>query len=185
MRPALEGVLRERRLLLDQLRQRPGAGDFLRGGDEAKPLHFRVHRDFDGRSFANRRVVVRQDGKVIGRFRATGVRPRGWHGQDFGESARTHFRVETEYEFLLTNRLILQPLVELEIYGKSDQERGIGAGLSSAEAGLRLRYELRRELAPYVGLAWDRKFFGTADLAEAAGDEIGGARLALGIRAWF
>ena len=102
-----------------------------------------------------------------------------------GESARTHFRVETEYEFLLTNRLILQPLVELEIYGKSDQERGIGAGLSSAEAGLRLRYELRRELAPYVGLAWDRKFFGTADLAEAAGDEIGGARLALGIRAWF
>ena len=38
---------------------------FLRGGDEAKPLHFRVHRDFDGRSFANRRVVVRQDGKVI------------------------------------------------------------------------------------------------------------------------
>jgi acyl-CoA thioesterase-2 len=38
---------------------------FLRGGDETKPLHFRVHRDFDGRSFANRRVVVRQDGKVI------------------------------------------------------------------------------------------------------------------------
>lgn len=38
---------------------------FLRGGDETKPLHFRVHRDFDGRSFANRRVVVRQDDKVI------------------------------------------------------------------------------------------------------------------------
>lgn len=38
---------------------------FLRGGDETKPLHFRVHRDFDGRAFSNRRVVVRQDGKVI------------------------------------------------------------------------------------------------------------------------
>ena len=45
-----------------------------------------------------------------------------------GESGRTHFRFETEYELLLTNRLVLQPLVELEIYGKSDPERGIGAG---------------------------------------------------------
>ena len=102
-----------------------------------------------------------------------------------GESARTHFRVETEYEFLLTNRLILQPLVELEIYGKSDPERGIGAGVSSAEAGLRLRYEFRREFAPYVGVTWDRKLFGTADLAQAAGDDTGATRLALGVRTWF
>ena len=53
------------------------------------------------------------------------------------------------------------------------------------EAGLRLRYEVRRELAPYVGVTWDRKFFGTADLAKAAGEDTGGARLALGARVWF
>jgi copper resistance protein B len=102
-----------------------------------------------------------------------------------GEAGRTHFRVETEYELLFTNRLILQPLVELELYGKSDPERGIGAGLSSGEAGLRLRYEFRRELAPYIGVTWNRKFFGTADFAEAAGEDKSGAKLALGLRVWF
>jgi copper resistance protein B len=102
-----------------------------------------------------------------------------------GESGRTHFRVETEYDLLLTNRMVLQPLVELEIAGKADPERHIGAGLSSAEVGLRLRYEIRREFAPYVGIIWKRRFFGTADLAEAAGEDTSTARLATGVRVWF
>ncbi|HEX7087951.1 MAG TPA: copper resistance protein B [Vicinamibacterales bacterium] len=102
-----------------------------------------------------------------------------------GESGRTAFRVETEYELLLTNRLILQPHLEFDLYGKDDPERGIAAGLSSGEAGLRLRYEIRREIAPYVGVVWTRRFSGTADLARAAGEEVGDARLVVGIRAWF
>lgn len=102
-----------------------------------------------------------------------------------GASGRTLVKIETEYELLLTNRLVLQPLVEFEIYGKDDPERGIGAGLSSGDAGLRLRYEIRREFAPYVGVVWTRKFFGTADQAEAAGGKAGGARLALGVRLWL
>jgi copper resistance protein B len=102
-----------------------------------------------------------------------------------GESGRTHVHLKTEYELLFTNRAILQPLLELDIYGKRDPERGIGAGLSSVEAGLRLRYEFRRQFAPYVGVTWNRKLFGTADLAETAGDRTGGARLALGVRVWF
>jgi len=102
-----------------------------------------------------------------------------------GESGRTHLRLESEYELLLTNRLVLQPLLEADIYGKSDPERGLGAGLSSIEAGLRLRFEVRREFAPYVGVSWSRKFFGTADRARAAGEETGAARLALGARVWF
>ncbi|HEU4891623.1 MAG TPA: copper resistance protein B [Vicinamibacterales bacterium] len=102
-----------------------------------------------------------------------------------GVSGRTHFRFETEYELLLTNRLVLQPLVELEIYGKDDPERHIAAGLSSAETGLRVRYEIRREFAPYVGVTWHRKLFGTADLAKAAGEDTGGARFATGVRVWF
>jgi copper resistance protein B len=90
-----------------------------------------------------------------------------------------------EYELLFTNRLILQPLVELELYGKDDPERGIGAGLSAVDAGLRLRYELRREIAPYIGLTWHRATFGTADYARADGEEVGRVRVAFGVRTWF
>ncbi len=102
-----------------------------------------------------------------------------------GESGRTALRLETEYELLLTNRLILQPRLELDLYGRDDPERGIGAGLSSGEAGLRLRYEIRREIAPYVGVVWTRRFSGTADLARAAGARTADARVVAGIRAWF
>ena len=102
-----------------------------------------------------------------------------------GASGRTHVRFETEYELLLTNRLVLQPLVELEIFGKADPERHIAAGLSSAETGIRLRYEIRREFAPYVGVSWHRKLFGTADLAKAAGEDTGGTRFTTGLRVWF
>ena len=100
-------------------------------------------------------------------------------------SGRTHVRFETEYDLLITNRLVLQPLVEFEIYGRADRERLIGTGLSTGELGLRLRYEFRREFAPYVGVTWNRKFFGTGDFAEAAGEDKGNAKLALGVRVWF
>jgi copper resistance protein B len=102
-----------------------------------------------------------------------------------GRSARTHFRFEVEYELLLTNRLVLQPLVEAEIYGKDDPVRRIGAGLSSIDAGLRLRYEFRREFAPYVGVVWHRACFGSADFAREDGEEVGTTRVAVGVRTWF
>jgi copper resistance protein B len=102
-----------------------------------------------------------------------------------GESGRNHVRLEVENDLLLTNRLIAQPLVELEIFGKADPDRHIDAGLSSGDFGLRVRYEVRRELAPYVGFTWNRKFLGTADLNVAAGLPRGGARLATGVRVWF
>ena len=100
-------------------------------------------------------------------------------------SGRAHLRIETEYDLLFTNRLVLQPLVEFEIYARADPERHIDAGLSTGELGLRLRYEIRREFAPYVGVIWNRKFFGTADFARAAGEDTGGARVAIGVRTWF
>lgn len=102
-----------------------------------------------------------------------------------GESGRTHARFEIEYELLLTNRLILQPLIEGELYGKSDPERALGAGLSTIETGLRMRYEFKREFGPYVGITWNRKMFGTADFARAEGEQVGAARLAFGLRTWF
>jgi copper resistance protein B len=71
-----------------------------------------------------------------------------------GEAGQTALRVETEYDMLLTNRLILQPRLELDAYGKDDPGSGIESGVSM-DLGLRLRYEIRREFAPYVGVNWD------------------------------
>jgi copper resistance protein B len=100
-------------------------------------------------------------------------------------TGRTHARFEVEYDLLLTNRLVLQSLVEADAFGQSDPERGVGEGLSWTDAGFRLRYEFRRELAPYVGVTWNTKWGQTADFAEAAGEDTGGARFVTGIRLWF
>jgi copper resistance protein B len=102
-----------------------------------------------------------------------------------GAAGRTHARFEVEYEVLLTNRLIFQPLIEAEIVGKSDSERGVGAGVSTTEAGLRLRYEFRREVAPYAGVVWMKKWGKTADFAAVEGHATGGGRLVAGMRLWF
>jgi copper resistance protein B len=102
-----------------------------------------------------------------------------------GASGRTHARFEIEYELLVTNRLVLQPLFEAELVGKSDPERGVGAGLSTTDLGFRLRYEIRREFAPYLGITWSNKWGKTADFAAAAGEDTGGARFVTGLRLWF
>lgn len=102
-----------------------------------------------------------------------------------GEGGRTALALEAEHDLLLTNRLILQTLVEATLHGKRDEARGIGAGLTSMETGLRVRYEIRREFAPYIGVTWHRSFGGTADIARARGTDVSDARLALGVRTWW
>ena len=102
-----------------------------------------------------------------------------------GDGGRTALRFEAEYEVLLTQRLILTPDIELNLYGKKDPQTGIGSGLSDAEAGLRLRYEIRREFAPYVGISWSRLYGNTEELALAAGRSASATELTLGLRAWF
>lgn len=102
-----------------------------------------------------------------------------------GGSGRTQARLEIEYELLLTNRLVLQPRIEVELNGKADPERRIGAGLSATDVGFRLRYEIRRELAPYIGVTWDEAWGETADFAREDGESTGGARFVLGLRLWF
>jgi copper resistance protein B len=102
-----------------------------------------------------------------------------------GGSGRTRFRVDVGYEVLVTNRWIVQPHLEANFAAKADPERQTGAGLMTTEVGLRLRYEVRRELAPYAGIVWRNKWQGTADLARAAGDEDDGARVVAGLRFWW
>jgi copper resistance protein B len=90
-----------------------------------------------------------------------------------GEGGRTRLRAEVEYEILITNRWILQPLIEVDLYGKADRARGISAGLSSIETGARLRYVISPEFAPYIGLTREQ------------GDQPARTRFTFGVRTWF
>jgi copper resistance protein B len=89
------------------------------------------------------------------------------------------------YDERITQRLILQPRVELNLSAQNVRETRIGAGLSNAELGLRLRYEIAREFAPYVGVSYDIKTGRTADYARADGKDTKTASLVAGIRVWF
>ena len=102
-----------------------------------------------------------------------------------GDGGRSAARFEGEYELLITPRLVLQPQLEVDWYGQADASRGVGPGLSTAEAALRLRYEFRREVAPYVGLVRERKFGATADRARAQGEDADDTLLVAGVRLRF
>jgi len=121
-------------------------------------------------------------------FGVQGLAPY-WFGVEatayVGDAGRTALRLEAEYELLLTQKLILQPRVETNVYGKRDAERELGSGLSDVALGLRLRYEIRREFAPYLGIERAAKYGGTADLARAAGQDAKETRLVAGLRFWF
>ena len=102
-----------------------------------------------------------------------------------GESGRTALRLEAEYELLLTQRLILTPDIKLNFYGHNDENVGIGSGQSDIQAGLRLRYEIRREFAPYIGVNWSKKFGNTADFSRLEGADVSDTQLVIGVRFWF
>ncbi len=94
-------------------------------------------------------------------------------------------RAEAYYDQRLTNWFVLQPRAELNFAAQDVPENGIGSGLSDIELGLRLRYELRRELAPYIGVSWDKKLGDTARFARAEGEDTGGFSFVAGLRVWF
>jgi copper resistance protein B len=94
-------------------------------------------------------------------------------------------RAEASYDLLITNRLILQPQLELNFYSRSDRARGVGTGLSEIDTGLRLRYEITRKFAPYIGVNYEGKFGQTARFAREEGDKTHDIRLLAGIRLWF
>lgn len=91
-------------------------------------------------------------------------------------------RLEGYYDQRITQNLILQPRVELNFAAQDVPANGIGSGLSDAELGLRLRYEIRREFAPYIGVSWERKIGDSARFARAAGERVQATSLVVGIR---
>jgi copper resistance protein B len=102
-----------------------------------------------------------------------------------GEAGRTAARFRVEHEVRFTQRLILQPELETDLYGKADPARQIGSGVSDLQAALRLRYEIRREIAPYLGVTWRRDFGATAQFARGSGSEASAVYWVAGLHFWF
>ena len=101
------------------------------------------------------------------------------------EDGDVSFRGEVEYELLLTQRLILQPRAEINASAQDVPEYGLGQGLNNTEMGIRLRYEMQREFAPYVGVRWEQTYGETRDIAQAEGEPTSSTALVVGIRAWY
>ena len=102
-----------------------------------------------------------------------------------GEGGQVAANVEAEYTLRITNRLILQPLVEVDLAAKDDPEYGTARGFTGIETGLRLRYEVTRRFAPYVGVVHERALGDTADLRRAEGEPTRDTRVVAGVRIWF
>jgi copper resistance protein B len=109
-------------------------------------------------------------------YEATGYLSDGGHAA---------VRLAASYDLLITQRLILQPEIEMNFYSKADPGRMVGSGLSDIDAGLRLRYEISRKFGPYVGIAYAGKFGQTAQMARQAGESAGALQFVFGIRSWF
>jgi copper resistance protein B len=102
----------------------------------------------------------------------------------FRDGGNVAGRVTGSYDLLLTQRLVLQPEVELNFYSKADAGRGTGSGFSDLDAGVRVRYELRRKFAPYAGFAYAGKYGGTATYSRQAGQAVVSPTFVFGIRMW-
>jgi copper resistance protein B len=94
-------------------------------------------------------------------------------------------RLEGSYDLRLTQRLILQPRLKFDFAAQDVPTSAVGSGLSTGELGLRLRYDIRRELAPYIGLSFEKSFGQTADFARASGEDPEDTSFVIGLRAWF
>ena len=102
-----------------------------------------------------------------------------------GEGGNVGLRTEFEYELLLSQKWILSPEIEANFFSKNDGDVQTGSGLSDLSAGLRLRYEIKREFAPYLGVEWKKSFGTTADYLREHGEDRSDVQWVLGIKAWF
>ncbi len=151
--------------------------------------------------FYSRPISTYFNAQVGGRYDLDSLPGRGWGALGIEGLAPLFFHVaatayvsgdghfaaklEGSYDLLITQRLILQPQVEMNFYTRDDPARRIGSGLSSIDTGLRLRYEITRKFAPYVGVTYEGKFGGTADFARDEGAQANEVRFTAGLRLWL
>ncbi len=135
-------------------------------------------RTYQGRNVVRGHGVISLNGMVPYRFE---IEPALFISQNGDVSAR----FTATKDFLLTQRLILQPRFDTNAAIQKVKKFSTGSGLNNIELGLRLRYEIRREIAPYVGISFDRSFGSTADLIREEGGDPSELRFVAGIRLWF
>jgi copper resistance protein B len=163
----------------------------IRGGVESAEVQGLYSRAID--PWFNLQAGIRQDfrpgpARTYATIGIEGLAPRWFEVEGalfLSDKGDLLGRLEGYYDQRVTQKLILQPRVELNFAAQDVPANRIGSGLSDAELGLRLRYEIKREFAPYVGISWERKIGDSARFARAAGDRVQATSLVLGIRAWF
>ncbi len=101
------------------------------------------------------------------------------------DDSRAALRLEATYDWRITQRLILQPTLEANLYSKNDPARDIGKGLSDLQAGLRLHYEVTRQFAPYIGVETRHQYGKTAELLRARHEQVATTTAVAGLRVWF
>jgi copper resistance protein B len=102
-----------------------------------------------------------------------------------GSGGQVSAELVASYDLFVTQRMVAQPRLDIRGAAREARDFGVGVGLNDTSLGLRLRYEIRREFAPYIGVQLHRSYGGTADMARAAGEPTRGAVLVAGVRAWF
>ena len=135
-------------------------------------------RTYRGHNETRAHAVIGLDGLVPYRFE---IEPLLF----ISEVGDVSGRITASKDFLLTQRLILQGRIETKLAIQEVKRFATGRGLNNVEAGLRLRYEIRREFAPYIGVSYERSLFGTEDLLRREGEDPNQFRFVAGLRIWF
>lgn len=167
-------------------------GERVDGAWEAAQFEARYSRAID--TYWDLQLGLRHDAKPANETRdwaVVGIRGLAPYFFDIdsslyiGESGNIGLDFQAEYEAMITQRLVLSPEIQASFFSKDDKGIDQGSGLASTEIGLRLRYEIRREFAPYIGINWEKRYGQTADMVKAAGGETDAVQFVAGIRIWF
>jgi len=155
---------------------------------EVQMLYLRRISDFFDAQIGVRHDLEPDPSRTFGVFGVNGLAPQ-WFEIDasffVSHKGDASARLEAEYDILITQRLVLEPSAEINLAFSDDRETGVGAGLSDIELGLRLRYEIEREFAPYIGINWERKIGETANFAKAEGEDDNVFSIVVGLRIFF
>ena len=168
-------------------------GEYVRNADEFENAEVQLRYQRLISDFFDAHIGVRQDikpdpSRTFGVIGVNGLAPQ-WFETDasffVSHKGDTSLRLEAEYDILFTQRLVLEPSAELDIAFSNDEKTGVGSGLSNVELGLRLRYEITREFAPYIGINWEKKVGKTEDFAKDEGEDTDAFSLVAGLRVFF
>lgn len=155
---------------------------------EAQALYSRAISPFWNAHIGLRHDIAPNPSRTYAVLGVEGIAPYWFHvtGQLFlSDKGDLRARFEGSYDERITQKLIFQPRLELNLSAQNMPAIGVGSGLTSYELGARLRYEFRKEFAPYIGVEWSGKTGDTARYARLAGDKPNAVQFVAGIRFWF